>query len=96
MTEEKVHWARTTSMKSGFIRSLRKMRGNPVDRLLSGLLLQAVVPGVHKPDRCPSCPPPPPPSSSPIFLWTETQAPSCSEASWGHTATQDPLNMLMG
>ena len=36
------------------------MRGNPVDRLLSGLLLQAVVPGVHKPDRCPSCPPPAP------------------------------------
>lgn len=56
MTEEKVHWARTTSMKSGFIRSFRKMRGNPVDRLLSGLCLQTVVPGVRKPDRCASCP----------------------------------------
>ena len=36
MTEEKVHWARTTSMKSGFISSFRKMRGNPVNRWLSG------------------------------------------------------------
>lgn len=33
------------------------MRGNPVDRLLSGLRLQAVVTGLRKPDLCPSCPP---------------------------------------
>ena len=68
------------------------MRGNPVDRLLSGLRLQAVVTGLRKPDLCPSCSP----GSFPLFLQTEIQAPGCSVASWGHRATQDPLNMLTG
>lgn len=82
MTEEKVHWARTTSMKSGFIKSFRKMRGNPANRRPSGARASRVAAIVGYPETgyCPSS----------SFLRAEPEAPRSSVGSPGAHSHPDP------